>query len=242
MSFVSLDRLVKGGHVAEADAGRVEELWAEIKRLKRDKRAYIPAHNYQVPEVQAIADTVGDSFELAVRARDVDANLVLHQGQRRQARIAGHEQAVDSGSPIGACHERRDDVRREEGRHEQEDVLHPMERPQQDKSRDSESSRGNGRVAAHSREIEARGHTGELRTGRADVRDEKGKNSECREANSVPLADETRQPLSCDDTHACAELVKEDERKRREAENPQELVAVVGPEDRIRGDAGCVVV
>ena len=36
MSFVSLDRLVKGGHVDEADAPRVEQLWAEIRRLKRE--------------------------------------------------------------------------------------------------------------------------------------------------------------------------------------------------------------
>ncbi len=43
------------------------------------------AHNYQVPEVQAIADTVGDSFELAVRARDVDANLVVFCGVRFMA-------------------------------------------------------------------------------------------------------------------------------------------------------------
>ena len=85
MSFVSLDRLVKGGHVDEADAPRVEELWAEIRRLKRDKRAFIPAHNYQVPEVQAIADTVGDSFELAVRARDLDAALVVFCGVRFMA-------------------------------------------------------------------------------------------------------------------------------------------------------------
>src|SRR5262252_6271540 len=85
MSFVSLDRLVKGGHVEEGDAPRVEELWAEIRRLKRDKRAFIPAHNYQVPEVQAIADTVGDSFELAVRARDLDARLVVFCGVRFMA-------------------------------------------------------------------------------------------------------------------------------------------------------------
>ena len=85
MSFVSLDRLVKGGHVDEADAPRVEELWSEIRRLKRDKRAFIPAHNYQVPEVQAIADTVGDSFELAVRARDLDAALVVFCGVRFMA-------------------------------------------------------------------------------------------------------------------------------------------------------------
>jgi quinolinate synthase len=85
MSFVSLDRLVKGGHVEEADAPRVELLWDEIRRLKRDKRAYVPAHNYQVPEVQAIADTVGDSFELAVRARDIDARLVVFCGVRFMA-------------------------------------------------------------------------------------------------------------------------------------------------------------
>ena len=55
-----------------------------------------------------------------------------------------------------------------------------------------DSSNGDGGVAAHSREIQARGHTGELRAGRADVRDEKRKNSECCEANSVPLAHEAR--------------------------------------------------
>src|ERR1043165_9365240 len=85
MSFVSLDRLVKGGHIEEAGAGRVEQLWDEIRRLKRDKRAFVPAHNYQVPEVQAIADVVGDSFELAVKARDVDARLVVFCGVRFMA-------------------------------------------------------------------------------------------------------------------------------------------------------------
>ena len=51
MSFVSLDRLVKGGQIPEADAARVEQLWDEIRRLKREKKAFVPAHNYQVPEV-----------------------------------------------------------------------------------------------------------------------------------------------------------------------------------------------
>ena len=49
------------------------------------KNAFIPAHNYQVPEVQAIADIVGDSFELAVRARDIDARLVVFCGVRFMA-------------------------------------------------------------------------------------------------------------------------------------------------------------
>jgi quinolinate synthase len=71
--------------VTPSDAGRVEFLWAEIARLKKEKNAFIPAHNYQVPEVQHIADVVGDSFELAVKARDIDARLVIFCGVRFMA-------------------------------------------------------------------------------------------------------------------------------------------------------------
>src|SRR3954469_16085226 len=69
MSFVSIDRLVRTGHLEAAQADRTAWLWEEIRRLKREKNAFLPAHNYQVPEIQAVADYVGDSFELAVRAR-----------------------------------------------------------------------------------------------------------------------------------------------------------------------------
>jgi quinolinate synthase len=85
MSLVTLERLVRAGHVPEAGAGRVEELWREIRRLKREKNAFVPAHNYQVPEVQAIADYVGDSFELAVKARDIQSRLVVFCGVRFMA-------------------------------------------------------------------------------------------------------------------------------------------------------------
>jgi quinolinate synthase len=85
MFDVAIERLVKSGHVEESRASRVAFLWDEIRRLKREKRAFVPAHNYQVPEVQAIADTVGDSFELAVRARNVDAQLVVFCGVRFMA-------------------------------------------------------------------------------------------------------------------------------------------------------------
>ena len=74
-SFVSLDRLVRGR--PRARGGRRPARRAAVGRdppaQAREERAFVPAHNYQVPEVQAIADTVGDCFELAVRARDIDA-------------------------------------------------------------------------------------------------------------------------------------------------------------------------
>ena len=94
--------------------------------------------------------------------------------RRRHAR---DEETMDGGSPIRPRHKRRDDVGREERRHEQKDVLYPMERPEQDECRDGDRSHGHGEVAAHPCEIEARGHAGELRAGRADVRDEERKNS-----------------------------------------------------------------
>ena len=84
-SLISAARLVRAGQIEAEQVERVEFLWSEIRRLKREKNAYIPAHNYQVPEIQAIADTVGDSFELAVRARDVKANLVVFCGVKFMA-------------------------------------------------------------------------------------------------------------------------------------------------------------
>jgi quinolinate synthase len=84
-SLVSIDRLVKAKLIEPAQADRTVWLWDEIRRLKREKNAFVPAHNYQVPEIQAIADYVGDSFELAVRARDLRANLVVFCGVRFMA-------------------------------------------------------------------------------------------------------------------------------------------------------------
>ncbi|MEM1539559.1 MAG: quinolinate synthase NadA [Candidatus Bathyarchaeia archaeon] len=54
------------------------ELADEILKLKREKKAVILAHNYQRPEVQDIADYVGDSIELSRKAMDEkDAEIIV---------------------------------------------------------------------------------------------------------------------------------------------------------------------
>ncbi|HSA33130.1 MAG TPA: quinolinate synthase NadA [bacterium] len=53
-----------------------------IAALKKDKNAIILAHTYTRPEVQDIADVVGDSFELAVRAADSAAEIIVLAGVR----------------------------------------------------------------------------------------------------------------------------------------------------------------
>src|SRR5688500_15115615 len=77
MSLVSVERLVKARLIEPEKADRTAWLWEEIRRLKKEKNAFVPAHNYQVPEIQAVADYVGDSFELAVKARDMRAGIDL---------------------------------------------------------------------------------------------------------------------------------------------------------------------
>ena len=57
-----------------------EELSEKVSRLKRDKNAVILAHNYQRPEVQLVADYLGDSLELARGSTELDSKLVIFAG------------------------------------------------------------------------------------------------------------------------------------------------------------------
>ena len=57
-----------------------EELHAEILRLKEERNAVILAHYYQTPDIQDIADFVGDSLELSRKAADTDADVILFCG------------------------------------------------------------------------------------------------------------------------------------------------------------------
>src|SRR3954469_13577401 len=52
----------------------------EILELKKDRRAILLAHHYQAPEIQELADSVGDSLELARRARDFDGDVIAFCG------------------------------------------------------------------------------------------------------------------------------------------------------------------
>ena len=56
------------------------DLIKEILRLKKERDAIILAHNYQLPEVQDIADLVGDSLELSRAAATMEGEVIVFCG------------------------------------------------------------------------------------------------------------------------------------------------------------------
>ena len=52
----------------------------EILELKKERRAILLAHHYQAPEVQELADVIGDSLELARKARDFAGDVIAFCG------------------------------------------------------------------------------------------------------------------------------------------------------------------
>jgi quinolinate synthase len=88
----------------------ISRMQDEVKALARERDAVILAHNYQVPEVQDVADYVGDSLGLSREAADTDASTIVFCGvhfMAETAKILSPEKTVlipdlDAGCSLAA--------------------------------------------------------------------------------------------------------------------------------------------
>jgi quinolinate synthase len=73
---------------SDLPAAEVAGLEAEIRALAKEKDAVILAHNYQLPEVQNVADHVGDSLQLAIVGQKVPQSTIVFCGVHFMAESA----------------------------------------------------------------------------------------------------------------------------------------------------------
>ncbi len=83
-----------------------EKIKRELERLKEKKKAIILAHSYQPPEVQEVADFIGDSLQLAMKSMETDADVIVFAGvsfMAEMAAILNPDKKVIHPDPCAGC-------------------------------------------------------------------------------------------------------------------------------------------
>lgn len=78
----------------------------EVLALKREKNAIVLAHNYVDLDVQRVADFTGDSYDLALKAMDAGAEVVVFAGVKfmaEQAKALNYDKVVLAPDPYAGC-------------------------------------------------------------------------------------------------------------------------------------------